>query len=340
MTIFYIILLILLIGSLVPLNRQFGYLLISFSILLFIAGYRDISVGTDTANYEDFFNHILSGDDWIRASVEPGWVLLNDLVIYFGGSFNELLLLSTLLVLLPIFYLSYKYSNNAMLSIFFYYSHFYYMSSMNITRQMLSISVSLVALVLLTRDKKIWFIIITLIAATFHYTALILLPLFFIKHFTHKNTILIVFSVLSIFMGIFGVSILIKIISITPYGVYLESYELKNILGNLVYAILLNVSATLILLTTKDRSVKFKLFWCSIIITTALIRIPFADRLTLALSVYMIIFYPYYIYNARTINRDYRIGAAVILVIIAIISFSYSLHSGFGEITPYKNILL
>lgn len=72
--------------------------------------------------------------------LEPLWKVLNKLVVGIGGNFNLLLFFSSLLMLVPVFYVVYTYSINPALSLYIYYSMYFFCGSLNISRQYLAIS--------------------------------------------------------------------------------------------------------------------------------------------------------------------------------------------------------
>ena len=77
----------------------------SFFVFLFYAGFRDVSVGTDTENYSFHFDLVASGS---LLNSEPLWYLTNKVVFLLGGNFQIMLVVSSFLTLAPVFYVLYK----------------------------------------------------------------------------------------------------------------------------------------------------------------------------------------------------------------------------------------
>lgn len=309
----------------------------SFAFLFIFSAFRGYEVGTDTYNYLDYYERLSSGEDWVRALAEPSWGLINDTAIYFFDDFRAVLIISTLLTLLPLYYVLYKYSKNPMFSLFIYLTSYFYLASLNITRQMMSASVALVAIMMLVKGRKYWFITFILISSLFHTSALFFLVLLFVNKLPDKDAMLITLSVISTIVGIFGVEIIVKAISLTPFGFYFQYFELRSMLGNLFYLILFNIFTIFIMQTTHIRDIYFKIFWLSIIITCLLVRIPFGDRISVSLNLFYLIFFPYYLSNAYIGNRNYKIIAVITIVSF----FLYQLIDtiGDGEVFPYTNAL-
>lgn len=327
----------LLLGALIPARKQNFYLLLSFFILFILSAFRDISVGTDTKNYEELFNSFEMGVDWIREEVEPGWVFLNDLVIFFGGEYQDLLIISTLLTLIPIFIIAKKYSINPMFTISLYYLLCFYFYSFNIARQLIAVSFVLFALTQLLNRKNISFLIVISFASFFHVSALICLPLLFLNKLPNDSFKIISISIVSMFVGLFGINYISKIVGLTSYDIYINYYDSGNILGNSIFLILFNSLFIFILLTSKKITSELKLYFVFILFLNLTIRLPMGNRLTLYFSVYQVLFYPYYLFVLNNLSLKSQL-----ILIVIILLFSYTLFYvlfGSGEILPYRNIL-
>src|SRR5699024_7439203 len=146
----------LLIGVFLEKNKQRFHLTVSFLILFFLSAFRDISIGTDTESYEGIFNRVLLGGQIVQ---EAGWYYFNKVVVLLGGDFRWVLILSSLLVITPIYRVSRRYSFNPCLSIFLFYSLYFYLQSFNIMRQIIAVSILLLFIPFLFDKKYFYFII-------------------------------------------------------------------------------------------------------------------------------------------------------------------------------------
>lgn len=327
----------LLLGALIPVRNQNFYLLLSFFILFILSAFRDISVGTDTAHYEDFFKSIELNIEWVRAAIEPGWVFLNDLVLYFGGEYRDLIVISSFLTLLPVFIVAKKYSLNPMLTISSYYLLYFYFYSFNISRQILAVSFVLISLIFLLKKRIFIFCFLIFIASLFHTSVLLCLLLIFVDKITDNKNILIIFSIFSAFLGIWGHGYISQIVSLTGYSDYILYYEAGSVLGNSLLLILFNSFLFFILFTARKITIEVKLFFIYIVLMNVTIRIPLADRLILNFAIFQILFYPYYLHYLGKFDKKSKI-----IAIIFILSFLYMLflnRFGGGEILPYSNVL-
>lgn len=337
MILFITVIIIFLICSVLPLKQQYFLLIPSFVFLFIFSAFRGFEVGTDTYNYLEYYERLSSGEDWVRILAEPSWGLINDIAIYFFNDFKAVLIISTLLTLLPLYYVLYKYSKNPMFSLFIYLTSYFYLASLNITRQMMSASIGLIAIMMIIKGRRLWFIALVLIASLFHKSALFFLVLLFVNRLPDKDSMLITLSVFATIIGIFGVELIIKIINLTPFGFYLQHFELGSKIGNLFYLIVFNIFAIFIMLTTHIRDNYFKIFWLGLIITCLLVRIPFGDRISVSMNLFYLIFFPYYISHAYIGNKNYKIIAVITIVSFFLYQLTDSI--GDGEVFPYTNTL-
>lgn len=340
MLLFYGLSVFLLLGALIPKKKQGFYLLISFFILFVLSAYRDINVGTDTKNYEFLFGQLESGVDWIRYAIEPGWVFLNEFVISYGGTYRDLIIISSLLVLVPIFFVAKKYSHNPMLTISIFYLLYFYFFSWNGTRQSIALSLFLVALMLLLKSRRLWFVCIVVFAALFHESILLTLPLIFINKVPTNKTKLLIYIFIAMVLGICGIGYLSSIAKITGYAIYIQEYASGNILGNLLFLLIFNSFFAFILFTSPKVTIEFKLFFVFILILNLTIRLPLGDRVVMYFSIYQILFYPYYLITLKNRSADSVFISYIFIILFIYVMFMQKIGSGSGEIIPYTNILL
>ena len=160
-------------------NRKLKTLICLAIILIpsFFAAIR-VNIGTDFAIHETVFNDVLNNLP-VEKRAEFGYVFLNKLVVFMHGNYHILLFLVSLVSFTFIFSTFYLMKEDisisfAMLS----YMLLYYQMSFNYIRQLLAASIGIFACILYLKNKKYTIpIILCLIAASFHITALIYLPI-------------------------------------------------------------------------------------------------------------------------------------------------------------------
>lgn len=308
-------------------------LVISFVALFVIAGYREFHVGTDTKGYRMLFNRVKHG---IEIRQELLFQYMNKVILFFDGDFSTYLVVSSLLVLVPVFLVVKKYSVNPMLSVFFYYTLYIYFFSMNITRQAIAMGFVLWAITFLARKKTWWFLALVCIAAGFHTTALsALLLLFAYKLPDKRDNLYYLISAITIGVGILLSGFIFRTAgNIFGYLNYVDSFELGTMLGNFLYLLILNAFLFFIMTNAKERGFFFKMFFIFVMATNLLVRIPFGDRVVLYYALIQIIYLPYFIYNNKFKTNDL---AALVVILYTYVMFF--LKFGAGGIMPYENTL-
>tara|TARA_R100000935_G_scaffold4427_1_gene10473 strand:+ start:23107 stop:24177 length:1071 start_codon:yes stop_codon:yes gene_type:complete len=161
-------------------NLKISSLYLIGFILIFFAGVRDLSVGTDTYTYVSFLNIIQSLQDISTFQLEPGFSLLvlvaNKLS---DGHILYLSLIALIVVFLhikTIYHLVQKYE----ISLFIFIAFGTYTFFFNGARQAIAAAIVFAAIPSLL-DKKFWkYLIFIFIAFFFHKSAILAMPLYFL----------------------------------------------------------------------------------------------------------------------------------------------------------------
>lgn len=240
MTIYYVItMLSLAIGCFFPNSRTNKkqkklYLIFVFALLAFLMGVRGETVGIDTKISNEFFYRISE-----EKSLSVYLNIINAAPIY--SIYNKLLsllcseawLLNTINAILIngcFAYFIYRYSDNAVFSVFCYITMYFYMFAFNGTRQMLANAICILAFCFLNDGRKLISVILVIMALGTHATCIVFLPMFLLCIRKIKTSIykllLIVLVLGCIFIKIFYKYILHLIFYILPaykkYGEWLE----------------------------------------------------------------------------------------------------------------------
>lgn len=156
-------------------------ILILFFIIFFslIYGFR-FEVGVDWDNYIVMYERLVS-DLYLFNTPEFGYKLLNVIAYYIDEGIVTVIFLQTILF----FGFSFFALKNLGLNPFYFFAivapYHLVMSGVNLTRQSISISVFIYAVSFLVKNKKYYFLFFILLAGSFHTSALIFAPLFFIE---------------------------------------------------------------------------------------------------------------------------------------------------------------
>ena len=149
-----------------------------FVLLFLLSGFRGETVGGDLKRYlPEFYNvaHSSFAKVFDSGYHEPGYVIFIKLLSLISMDNRSFLLGTALAAMIGPFILTYKYSNNPVVSVLLYYAMGYYTNTFNNIRQSLALSVAFCIVPFLV-NRKFWkYLIGVLIATSFHYSAIILL---------------------------------------------------------------------------------------------------------------------------------------------------------------------
>jgi len=160
------------------------YLAVIFGYMWFLASFRQ-GIGFDYQNYIDIFQRHKNApifDEMTAAGLEPGFILLNKLMSFFTINPAAMYGIYSFLILAPVALFIYRYCKDIWLSAWLYVTVTFFYSIMNFIRQGLACSVILLGYGFLRGKKPVPFIAVVLLAACFHKTALIMIPVYFLCH--------------------------------------------------------------------------------------------------------------------------------------------------------------
>lgn len=167
-------------GSLSPKSHrgQLVCCLLLTALLGVVVGWRN-GVGTDYGNYIDIYT--LTKDKTyaqVLRTDEPLWGVLNLFCARLFGGYVPVFALTGLVSVALIVYGIYKSSSRYPLSVFLLIAGMYYFDLFNGMRQMLAAVILFAAFPLLEKKKWLWLLLMTFVAAQFHASAWIILPVF------------------------------------------------------------------------------------------------------------------------------------------------------------------
>lgn len=182
-------------------------------LLVLFAGLRDSKVGTDTGSYTRKFQSLVVEDEvkdnplydptiegdtfWEQLQDEPGFYQLRLLARRLSNQYHVLLIMVALIVCCCILTSIHLVSQNELVSIFVFITLGLYTFSFNAERQGIAIAIYSLSIPFLIRKKFLYYSIIVIIAALFHKTIIVTLPLYFLltMRFSWKSALLIVVGV-------------------------------------------------------------------------------------------------------------------------------------------------
>lgn len=218
------------------------YLFFVGIVLATLVGFRSELVGTDTMGYcRTFFNmqdyHSLPSV-FSSFTTEKGWLTLNYLLSRLGDHYYILLLAVGIICNTLALYIINKQSTALVLSLFVYITLAFYLFAFAAVRQSVAMSIYMLALpYLLNKDFK-RYVVVVIIAALFHQTVLIALPLYFFFRMPYSKKTLALVTVGGLVMGALVSSIMVFASTVEDrYSVYTE-FEGGGELFTVFYVIL------------------------------------------------------------------------------------------------------
>lgn len=202
---------------------------IIFIILFIFMGFRDSSIGADTAQYtwafmqlkdinidQIFVEPIYGVGGGYELNLEYGYKLYNIIVSFFSDNPQAIIVSDAALILGLLYLLIKKYSSYPFLSLWLYVTLGIFQTQMNMSRNAIGILICYLALGFIHKRQAIKYVFSILLASIFHASAILFLPLYWvIKYIPLKNAK--VFKVLLLMAVIIGISFPLFQASILPF---------------------------------------------------------------------------------------------------------------------------
>lgn len=189
--------------------------------LIMVSGLR-INIGDTFFYMFEYANHDINWD-YITTHKDMGFGIFQMILQEISSDpqiliFSAAIITNTLIVLVL-----FKYSRLFELSLFIFIASGMYLTSMNGVRQYIAAAIIFLSTKFLFEGKFFKFLLIILLAATFHLSALIFIPIYFIvrnKAWTSSTFILIILAIVFVIAFNQLSSLLFSLIQNTQYGDY------------------------------------------------------------------------------------------------------------------------
>lgn len=323
-----------------------------FVLITFVQAIR-YGCGNDYMNYyRDFelFTHesldiIPKAKDYYH--IEPGWALINFLFQPLGGFFSLIAAISIIENCIY-FHVIKKYVIRPYWSLAFILYAFYttigYLINMTMIRQGLVISLFLLAYPIYKNGRIILSILITLLLFTIHQSALVLLPICFLKYLPKNQklmSLLFLFTFLVFLVsGILLKEILTQMFALQAFTRF-ESYDETGEAGHLGLGLLLKNTPIIIALYYLFKNNRFDNDERILVVTSSIyaLILPFSAYIDLAARAgyyflgLNVMFYPLILVKTPRFLRS-----LIVLVLLSLIVFDYLNFFGKDSIyAPYYN---
>ena len=282
--------------------------------------------------------HMLNDSSWSQTIslfnyMESGWVVYCYFVSLFTNSFNVFLAITALIQIIPIAIVFYYYSKDISFSYLIYICLGLYVFSFSGLRQTIAISMVLFAFLALQKDKKWLFVLLVLLASSFHRSSIIFLFIIFLnkKTLSFKRS---VFLLLVLFLSLPFLHVIINFLTSLLFPRRYTKYENEGgaITMFIVYIVLLLLSY---LNKTENKNIHFfrwMILCCvgcqslGIISTGAMTRIGF----------YFSIFFPLLLPEIPAAFEKKSALIVNLIACIALIAFFYlTTKDGYLNVVPY-----
>ncbi|MGL5575948.1 MAG: EpsG family protein [Sarcina sp.] len=197
----------------------------SFIALTCISGFRN-KVGTDFWTYKDIYV-VFGADKAVVTEPEFGFQILMNLIHLITDNPQMFFFITSLIINFSICLFIKKYSVSPMMSIYFYITTFVFYGTMNGIRQYIASCIMLLGFKYIEERKILKYILVVLLASTFHISAFIFIPIYFIANQEINS------KLNKIFIAIIGLGMifyqqflngLFSIIGDSHYGHYKETF--------------------------------------------------------------------------------------------------------------------
>lgn len=204
--------------------------LIIMSVFVLVAGLRG-GIG-DTQSYIHLYKLIVSGQ-YIHTvnAYEPGFIYFLQLLTYISTDPQVMIFITSLITNILNIITFRSYASYFELQTYMYITAGYYIASMNGIRQALVASVLFASTRLIIEGKFYMYLLIVIIMSTFHTSALIMIPIYFIarNEAWSKKTVLLI-GVSSILLIAFqpAMGIIFKLLEGSKYGAYQDAINSEH----------------------------------------------------------------------------------------------------------------
>lgn len=177
-----------------------GWLILIAAFLIVFAGLR--LVGPDLQEYTNYFNLAVEGDTLQKMGVEPLYIALNWMVKHYGYSIHVMFLLIATIAVPPKMVFIKKYAPYVASALMIYYSTVFVIKEMGQIRHGVAIGFALLSFGLMADKRTGLSMLMAFVALQFHYSAVCIIPAWFIvnKRFSNKSLLITLLLILPLIL--------------------------------------------------------------------------------------------------------------------------------------------
>lgn len=328
-------------------NRRYRDTIFLFLIFiqLFVVSAMRYEIGIDFINYRGIFRlvrNVPNLSELVRLSkvstLELGYLLLNKTV---GGVTKEpqwIFVITSFIILSFIFLSIKKYSSKVWLSVYLFCVG-PYISSFNLVRQYIAVGILFFSYQYIKERKLKQYLLLMVLASTFHISALLLIPLYFILNINLNKKNMFITIAISVLIVIFFKQIIL-IAQLFFYSYYTRgSFGMsKGNVNNLLIAFMYFFSTMLFRndLLNKNKDNKFLINWSFInfILSIISMRLWIITRLMAYSGVFNVLLIPEVVCSIK--NKNTKIIIGLVFIILTLILHIYTLINPMNRLVPYQ----
>ena len=325
-------------------NNSLNPILFALSVYSVIFGLR-YGVGTDHLSYLEAYNEASNGT--VENNIEIGFAMITNTMAKIGvPSF----IYFTILAFIPIF-LVYKSEENTKV-IYRYLSFVFVFGCIWLTynnglRQVIAFAIWVYSLQYIIKKKAVIYFILILLAMSFHKSAVILLPIYFIYHFTRKEWFSNVWKQIGcvIIAAVLGQlnfpqrfsAFIDRVLIATGYGAYLDDYyhqmvvkeNIENIGLGFIIILLINIANIIhsekVKLTINDSKITFiyNLYFIGVIVFYLFNSSLIINRINMYFYGFSFIFSAYVLYYLKISGKQIPLITLVAIYILLFVGYLY-----------------
>lgn len=234
MYIFFLIFFLLVFFSLIKNEKIELVLFVASGILLFfLAAFRKSGIDRDYYGYIEYFNDVLTRSFSI---IEPSFILITNVINRLNGNYLHLFIIYALLGVFLKLYAINKLTHFRLLSVLIYFSSFFLLFEMTQIRAGVAAGLLLLCIIPIKERKLIQFLFLASLAFFFHYSAIVIFPLYFLNGNSLNRNIYIILIPISylIYFLKFDVFFFTNYIPISLIQSKIESYKHYASLNNTI----------------------------------------------------------------------------------------------------------
>ena len=317
--------------------------ILCFLLLWLIQGLRHSSVGIDSAtSYIPYFESIsVSWDSLFDfndsfANFEIGYIVFNKLFKFFISTNPQLFILAcSFISIAPIAWVIYKYSPNIIFSFWVFASFQIYHFGFSGIRQAIAIGICTLAYNFVVQKKIPAFIALVLLASTFHTSAILFLPAYWIYHKLNMSPKMFFVYIIAIVFLMYS----IKSVATTLVSLIFGGEQYLGALGdsavpsyNLLIIFIIIFISTYI--SQNEELAKLRSF---VLMTVAFQTLGIITTYATRIGYYYFVFFSLAIpYAIETSNLKSKGLIRGLLAVILAIFFFYVNGGGYLDVIPYK----